>query len=399
MTGTDIAVVGAGPAGCYAAWQLARSGASVTLFDPSHPREKPCGGGLTARAVALAQAALGQAGLDGVPVRTLKFQSGPVDRFRSVSFAIDDDRGTPPLVVVCRESFDAALLRAAMSAGARLVAERVVDVAVGAHGATVCTRNGEHGARFLLGADGATSLVRRRLTGAFTRGQLSLATGCFARGVRSTEVVVHSVADPPGYLWSFPRLDHLAIGICAEAARCGPETLRRTASRWVRESGVAEGAALVPYSWPIPSLAFGDFERQAPSGERWMLLGDAAGLVDPLTREGIFYAMRSGQLAADALGHAIDPGASYAERLGDEVFPELDRAAALKAGFFTSHFADLLVDALERSAPVRAIMVDLIAGRQPYRSLRRRLLATFEAGLAFRLLRLQVTGMVYGRAS
>lgn len=124
-----------------------------------------------------------------------------------------------------------------------------------------------------------------------------------------------------------------------------------------------------------------------------MLLGDAAGLVDPLTREGIFYALQSGELAAASLAASRDPGASYRTRLRDEVYPELARAAALKAGFFSSHFTDLLVDALCRSPKVQAIMTSLIAGRQPYATLKRRLIGTFEVGLAWRLLKLQLRGM------
>jgi len=117
-----------------------------------------------------------------------------------------------------------------------------------------------------------------------------------------------------------------------------------------------------------------------------MLLGDAAGLVDPITREGIFFALRSGAMAAAALGER-DPSRGYAARVGDELHGELRRAATLKAGFFRPRFTRLLVDALRESAAIRAVMIDLVAGRQPYRGLKRRLLGTFELGLAWRALR------------
>jgi hypothetical protein len=89
-----------------------------------------------------------------------------------------------------------------------------------------------------------------------------------------------------------------------------------------------------------------------------------------------------------------EPDPSEVDRLHAELLPELARAAALKAGFFTSHFTDLLVEALARSAKVRAIMTDLVAGQQPYATLRARLVGTFEVGLAWRLLKLQLRGMV-----
>src|SRR6185369_17430801 len=123
-----------------------------------------------------------------------------------------------------------------------------------------------------------------------------------------------------------------------------------------------------------------------PSGPGWMLLGDAAGLVDPITREGIYFALQSGILAARSLA-TRDPSRAYADAVRDELHDELRRAARLKAGFFRPRFTSMLVDALNQSAGIRHVMVDLVAGRQPYRGLKRRLLGTLEVGLAWRMLR------------
>jgi flavin-dependent dehydrogenase len=127
-------------------------------------------------------------------------------------------------------------------------------------------------------------------------------------------------------------------------------------------------------------------DAEQPSGDGWMLLGDAAGLVDPITREGIFFALRSGLLAAAALRSA---GASltYASAVRDELHGELRRAARLKAGFYRPRFTRLLVDALKQSGAIRAVMVDLITGRQSYAGLKRRLLSTLEIGLMLKLVR------------
>jgi flavin-dependent dehydrogenase len=246
-----------------------------------------------------------------------------------------------------------------------------------------------------VGADGANSLVRRRVLAPFRRDQLSLAVGAYAHGTTSRTVLVHTVAAPPGYIWSFPRPDHLAIGICAPAAGETPARLREVLDRWLAAT-LPAGLHLERYSWPIPSLPYGDFSDAVPSGSRWMLAGDAAGLVDPLTREGIYFALESGRLAAEALLGPGDPASTYAESVRRSIYPELARAAALKARFFSSEFACLLVDGLARSRAVRAVMVDLIAGRQPYRTLRRRLAATLEVRLAWELAKLQVRGMIGG---
>ncbi|MBP1635200.1 MAG: geranylgeranyl reductase [Acidobacteria bacterium] len=391
MTPRPIAIVGAGPAGSLAAWHLARRGAPVLLFDPSHPREKPCGGGLTGRALALAAEAIDPAALEGVPVAAARFGSGDFARGPAAEFEVAAP-GASPLLIVSRRAFDGALLEAACRGGATHVPERVRDVETSAAGVVVRTDRGAHEAQWVLGADGSNSLVRKRLLGGFRRNQLSLATGVYAHGLSSRTVIVHTVADPPGYIWSFPRPDHLAVGICAPADRETPARLRAVLERWLAVA-IRPGAALEPYSWPIPSLAYRDFAGTAPAGPRWMLLGDAAGLVDPLTREGIFFALESGRLAAEALLGSGEPAAAYSEGVRRRIYPELARAAALKARFFSSTFADLLVDGLSRSAAIRRVMVDLIAGRQPYRTLRRRLLATFEVRLAWQLAKLQVRGM------
>src|SRR5262249_38387370 len=121
------------------------------------------------------------------------------------------------LVVASRAAFDAALLRAARRAGAALVAARVREVSCDGGQVQLETTAGGYRARFLIGADGANSLVRRRLARPFGRHELSIATGFFADGVTSDEIVIELAANPPGYVWSFPRPDHLAIGICTQA--------------------------------------------------------------------------------------------------------------------------------------------------------------------------------------
>jgi flavin-dependent dehydrogenase len=244
-------------------------------------------------------------------------------------------------------------------------------------------------ADWIIGADGANSLVRRRLDRPFRRDQISMASGVFVDGASDTAIVVRFVARPPGYIWSFPRRDHLAIGICAQADEIDATRLRGVLEAWLDESGLASGHRTRRYAWPIPSLAAGDFARERPAGPRHLLAGDAAGLVDPITREGIYFALLSGRLAADAIAARADAARAYTTALQRHVYPELRCAARLKRGFFRGPFTRLMVDALGHSRRVRAVMVDLVAGEQPYRTLKRRLLRTLELRLAWELLRLE----------
>jgi geranylgeranyl reductase family protein len=379
----DVAVIGAGPAGAWAAYRLAARGARVTMFDASHPREKACGGGITGRALALVSEAFPP---DAIPSRAIASA-----RFTSADGHADVVVPLAPnsLVVASRKCFDEILLASAIRAGAELCRSRVLDVEVTPAGARVKTADGAaFTTSFIVGADGANSLVRRRLARRFGRSQLSIATGFFARGATSREIVIEVMSNPAGYLWSFPRPDHLAIGICAQAdAGAGVEALRARCGSWVERTGLARGATLHAYSWPIPSLAASDFAAQTIGSHRWCLVGDAAGLVDPITREGIFFALASGAAAADAIIAARDPMADYTARVKDEIADELAHAARLKTGFFRPAFNGLLMKALNESRAVREVMADLISGTQGYRSLKWRLLQTLEFRIAWQTLR------------
>jgi geranylgeranyl reductase family protein len=369
----DVGIAGAGPAGAIAARDLARRGARVALVDGSHPREKPCGGGVTGRALDLVGTSAGCGHvIDGVVFEA-------ANRRAAVPLPDEDC-----LRVYSRESFDEALLQQALDAGAVLVKARATGLSRVNGRWIVGAGDRSLDAAWLLGADGASSLVRKRVFRPFERRQLSIAAGSYIDGVETTEIVIGFTDRPRGYLWSFPRRGHLAVGTCAQADETSSAEMHAVTDRWLDRYAPAAGRPRRRYAWPIPSLAAADVDREVPSGEGWMLLGDAAGLVDPITREGIFFALRSGRLAAEALASS-SPTRTYAQSIRDELHDELRRAARFKAGFFRPRFTGLLVDALNGSAAIRDVMVDLVAGRQPYAGLKRRLLGTLELGLMLRV--------------
>jgi flavin-dependent dehydrogenase len=261
----DVAVIGAGPGGAIAARDLARSGARVAIIDGSHPREKSCGGGVTARAMKLLEDNV----LEGWAISAAIFEAGGTRA--QVAIASDD-----ALTVFPRAIFDAALLGQAVTAGADhiTVRARAIDRSEGCW--IVACPDASLKARWLLGADGPSGIVRRHVFRPFERHQLSIAAGSFVDGAVSSEVVVRFVHNPPGYLWSFPRPDHLAVGACAQATETSTAALHEVTDRWLTSYALAAGRPRRRYAWPIPSLSAHDLERERPSGPNWMLLGDAA---------------------------------------------------------------------------------------------------------------------------
>ncbi|MEO5895711.1 MAG: NAD(P)/FAD-dependent oxidoreductase [Vicinamibacterales bacterium] len=368
----DAAIVGAGPAGAWCATRLAAAGLSVALIDGSHPREKPCGGGVTGRALAMAGQELRQCA-SGVRIARARFTQGS----RTVEIALPAE--PLRLGVVSRREFDQRLVSRATSAGATLIAERARTFERQGAAWRIQVSNTAIQARWLIGADGANSVVRKCVARAFARADISIACGYYVHGVTGDRIDIGFEEDPAGYLWAFPRHDHLAVGICAQADVASTATLMPLVDRWL-DANVGDGRR-ERYSWPIPSLTVTALDAEVPSGDGWMLIGDAAGLVDPITREGIFFALQSAEIAADCLCRGSAGATDYAARVRAEIYDELRLAARLKARFYRSAFLSLLMTSLQRSAAIRDVMADLVAGDQPYHTLRSRLLKTMELRL------------------
>jgi geranylgeranyl reductase family protein len=373
----DSVIVGAGPAGCMAARDLARAGARVAIVDGSHPREKACGGGVTGRALELLTPRPPATLESGRRITSAVFQAA--DQVAHVNLPSGE-----VLHVFPRSLFDAALLDEATASGAVHVSARATAIERAGHRWVIGTARGPVEGAWLLGADGPSGVTRKRVFRPFARRQLSVAAGSFVDEVTTGEIVVGFVDHPRGYLWSFPRHNHLAVGTCAQADQSSTAELHDITDAWLDAYPTAAGHRRRRYAWPIPSLSARDLDEERPAGNGWLLLGDAAGLVDPITREGIFFAMRSGQLAAEALA-CRDSARAYTAAVRDHIHAELKRAADLRDAVFRPRFTKLLIDALNRSASIRNVMIDLISGRQTYATLKRRLLSTLEVGLMWHL--------------
>jgi geranylgeranyl reductase family protein len=335
----DALVVGAGPAGSAAAIHLARAGARVLLAEKaSFPRDKPCGGGLTGRA------------LKAIPVDPSPVVERDVDRFRlrlryGSSFARRHDE--PLIRMTQRLRLDAFLAEEAARAGAELREDaRVERLEVDPTGVIARVAGSEVRADVVVGADGANGVVARSagLGKEIVRGvalEGNIALGSLDEDLARTAVIELAVV-PGGYGWVFPKGDHANLGVGGWGSE-GP-VLRDHLARLARAHGVEPAALTDVRGHRLPMRRLG----AAPAAGRVLLVGDAAGLVDPLSGDGMYEAFVSARLAADAivsgdlegyaaaLSAALDrhAAASWAAKRAFDRHPRAVFAAARAPGVF-----------------------------------------------------------------
>jgi geranylgeranyl reductase family protein len=296
----DVAIVGAGPAGCAAALAAltARPSTKVILLDRSDfPRDKSCGDGIAPHVLDVLDS-VGAGGLlnDRVQVRRLALRQGELWIERSMA---------RPAYVVPRRLFDCRLLEAATSAGARAQRMRVRSLHVERAGVRL---DDGPSARVVIGADGASSAVRAALDiPAVRRRALALRGYAPTQSAwRSRQVIAVGRGPQPAYAWAFDRgdgLSNVGYGELLTSRRRHPT--RHSMLRNLET--MLPGAAASGSDWLGHHLPLSSWRWWHPDG-RVLLAGDAAGLVNPLTGEGIYYAVATGVAAGRAAVAALEAG-------------------------------------------------------------------------------------------
>ncbi|MFQ5802003.1 MAG: geranylgeranyl reductase family protein [Candidatus Methylomirabilales bacterium] len=318
---SDVIVAGGGPGGAMAALALAETGLRVLLLERAvFPRHKPCGGCLSPKVLSL-----------GVDFREVVEDVATESVFTAPGEAPIRYRSTTPLAyMVQRERFDHLLLNQAEERGARaLYGHRVLQAEEVSGGVEVVSDRGTFRASFLIGADGACGAVVR----SFRRPPSRIALAMDARVSPSERVreawrglvLIDFGSVPFGYAWVFPKGHELATGVLGakEKVRGLPGYLERFLDRQFPWGGPRRVTG-----WPIPYPAW---TLNPLGGSRVLLVGDAAGFVDPFTGEGIYYAMRSGLLAAAAIAEGETKVTERYRRLIRTEFQREFRAAAVLA--------------------------------------------------------------------
>jgi flavin-dependent dehydrogenase len=190
------------------------------------------------------------------------------------------------------------------------------------------------------------------------------------------QIIIKFLPEFEGYIWSFPRADHLSLGICGSMASHTSSELRGHLHDFAAGENVStEGAKF--YSHVLPSPLERTFSDRNVIGKNWALIGDAAAWVDPLTGEGLYYAMRSGELLGKSLAEGCPE--KYPARVKASFSAELEFAARIVRRFYRGSFlgssvTTRMVQFLQRNAVFRQLMSDLFCGTQDYSTLKQRVL-------------------------
>lgn len=381
-----VAVLGGGPSGAIAAQTLAVAGIDAVLIDEKLAWEKPCGGGLTYKAYSQYPFLID----NDTPKRLVTETVLSAPRAGAATLKLDQ-----PLVVYARRDLNAMLLDRAARAGVQIEQERVMSIDRAGDGWRLRTKHGAIEADYCIVATGARNPLREVGTKLGARDTMS-ALGYYVPS-NQDRIDIQFLPRLEGYIWVFPRCGHLSVGICGKGATA--QQLRSRLEIWMDERGMAwRGAAF--YSHVLPALQTPSWQSNRVAGDGWMAVGDAAGLVDPITGEGIYYAIRSGDLAARTLISDPAPSeriAAYLKSLRKDFVHDLEFGSRLARHVFVGRFLfrsfpQRMVEFTRRSPRFAALMQDLFAGRQDYLGLKRRLFenlngSLFEVAMSFGLSR------------
>jgi geranylgeranyl reductase family protein len=398
MNQFDVIIAGAGPAGSFAAERLARAGVSVALFDGRPPGEpKACGGGVTSKALKAWPHLLEAVG------RTIDELDMYSPSGKHLHLKLDE-----PFAVYSRIAFDTFLRERARAAGAHVFAEKVSGrgfkrAQVEAGGWLIRTQGGEEfTAKYLVGADGANSAIAKKLAGPLPPAEMEVAFGYRAPLPEAGEAatVVAFLPQWVGYAWAFPRVDHISFGIATTQDAFDHESLDKLLWDFmVSYYGVAQVGNSRPrmrlwkdaqadslrykqlkktaerYAARIPGLAPRTWDTRKACGDGWALLGDAAGFADPVTGEGIYYALRSAELFAET--YLAGEPLKYESLWRKDFGAELKRASEMRRRFYGNFwgapFTDRMIEFARGHRGIRKVLGQLVAGDQGYVDLKKKL--------------------------
>ncbi len=372
-----VVVLGGGPAGSMAAARLASAGVAVSLFDEKLAWEKPCGGGITYKAYNQYPFLLN----NDIPKRTIHSTWLHSEKVGGVRVDLNQ-----PILIYSRKALNGLLLDRAATAGAQIEQERITGIERQSEGWKIRTRRSSLEADYVVVATGARNNLQGLGT-AFAPADTMTALGYYVPTDRES-IDIQFFRDFKGYIWVFPRPGHLSVGICGKGQTA--QALRARLEDYMRRHDIPLKDATF-YGHMLPALEHNSWKNNRVAGDRWLAVGDAAGFVDPITGEGIYYAVRSGDLAGEIISQhlgapAVHP-AMYQGIIAREFTEDLAFGSTIARRVYLGNFLfgpnhSRMVQFLRRSPTFSATMQEVFAGTISYFDFRKKLLDNINGSLA-----------------
>jgi len=340
----DVIIVGGGPGGSTAGYLLSKFGFQVLIVDKENfPRPKLCGGLLTQKTFRVLNRVFGETESSLTDKHILNFRADNYEIFYKDESMLNKHSDIP-FLFTDRRTYDSFLLEKAREAGAEIIEGEKVKAADLSTTEVVTSTGRRFRSKFIVGADGANSIIRKEL---FSAGRVdarewgrNLATGLevFVNRDETTKAVDHPMVFFGfvrwGYSWVFPNRDVIVVG-SGGLNTANRSDLLESFHNFLSSLNLNQGKVSRIAGHPVP---YGNF-LQRPVSENFLLVGDAAGFVDPITGEGIFYAQRSAELAAWAIRECAHNNrnleTSYLHLLRRHIYPELVYAKKARLPIFT----------------------------------------------------------------
>jgi len=360
----EVAIVGAGPAGSVCAKELAKAGVDVVLFDHSHPREKPCGGAINGRIFKEFKIPK-KAYETKVDWLILENQKGDRVEIHEKNLGI----------MVMRKKFDQYLLKEALKEGPSFYEEKVTKISKKNDKWLLETSKNKIMAKTLIGADGCNSLVRKTVLMPIPPQYLGHGVGYHIPHKKEhvskkfkNALELYLLGSPymnTGYVWMFPKIDIISVGI---GAKVGTPNLVESLHKFMKLHPAANRLnipkKLKLHAHLVPFVSNPKFYDLPTTGSNWALIGDAAAHVNPLTAEGIYYAMLDGKLASKAYinGDIKLYENAWRKKFGSDMYI----GAQLQKWFYSPKITNTVIKLAKRSKRVQTLLRNLVAPLESY---------------------------------
>jgi len=350
-----VGIIGAGIGGSYLSYCLSKEGVDTIVFDFRAPHEKICGGGVSYKTIERFPI------VSELPIPRKEILKAtlisPKDRMVKVGLE-------KPLTIYNRIDLDYALLKKAMRFGAHFRKEKVQSFARDGNSWRIFTNTGDYKVEMLVGADGALSRTRRKLNVLPVKEGVFFALECFLK-VKRDVVIFKFFPDIQGYLWAFPRINNLAVGIVSNYCRkTNVKDIKKRLLHFIERNYPEQTPKISVQGAYTPLFCADDSKNVRICDNNWALIGDAATFVDPVSGEGIYYAIYSAEILSQCI--LENELALYPPLCMKHFGENLVKALQGLKYFYQPEFTEVMIQMATESLSVRRIISDMMSGSLDY---------------------------------